>query len=235
MDEPWGSVPAWRIKTLRLALLDAEQRGADPEDAGDDLGHRALRRRFLRGRGALRAIARNFGLFRSLVRRSAYGSPNDRAWIETFLAHYVGYGRLTERQAQVLQHVARRWGVKEPVRDTFVEWAPRIVKVEAPPRRPRLKASVLARRLAAYRTATARGADASLLELLEAGLEARGARRRSASRLLLAALREALSRESGEEDEDSEQGDTDDRDTEDDSPEDGGEDRGLRSGRGEKH
>src|SRR5687768_11511192 len=75
-SEGWGGVPAWRIKNLRIALIDAEQRGADPADSGADLSHRALRRRFGRGRQALQMIARNFGLFRSLARRSAYGSPN---------------------------------------------------------------------------------------------------------------------------------------------------------------
>jgi hypothetical protein len=78
-SEGWGGVPAWRIRNLRIALIDAEQRGADPADSGTDLSHRALRRRFGRGRQALQMIARNFGLFRSLARRSAYGSPNDRA------------------------------------------------------------------------------------------------------------------------------------------------------------
>jgi hypothetical protein len=70
-SEAWGGVPAWRIKNLRIALIDAEQRGADPADSGADLSHRALRRRFGRGRQALQMIARNFGLFRSLARRSA--------------------------------------------------------------------------------------------------------------------------------------------------------------------
>ena len=48
--EAWGGVPAWRIRNLRIALIDAEQRGADPADSGSDLSHRALRRRFDRGR-----------------------------------------------------------------------------------------------------------------------------------------------------------------------------------------
>src|SRR3954470_8150954 len=111
-SEAWGGVPAWRIKNLRIALIDAEQRGADPADSGADLSHRALRRRFGRGRQALQMIARNFGLFRSLARRSAYGSPNDRAWVSTFLLHYVAYGQLSDRQASVLRHIAKRWGVE---------------------------------------------------------------------------------------------------------------------------
>ena len=199
MAEVWGGIPAWRIKTLRLALMDAEQRGADPDDSGDDLLHRALRRRFGRGRRALQAIARNFGLFRSLTRRSVYGSQSDRAWVETFLAQYVAFGRLTERQAQVLHHIAKRWGVKASVKDAFADWAPRIIKVEGPPPRPRIKAAALARRLASHRIAAGRrGETVTLLELLEAGLAARG-RRRSASRLLVAAARDALSREGGDE------------------------------------
>src|SRR3954451_21305939 len=56
-SEAWGGVPAWRIRNLRIALIDAEQRGADPADSGTDLSHRALRRRFGRGRQALQMIA----------------------------------------------------------------------------------------------------------------------------------------------------------------------------------
>jgi hypothetical protein len=40
------STPAWRIARLRAALRDAMQRGGDPAESGEDLGHRALRRRF---------------------------------------------------------------------------------------------------------------------------------------------------------------------------------------------
>ena len=44
------TVPAWRIARLRLTLRDAEQRGRDLADAGADLNHRALARRFALGR-----------------------------------------------------------------------------------------------------------------------------------------------------------------------------------------
>jgi hypothetical protein len=44
------TVPAWRITRLRLTLRDAEQRGRLPDDAGADLTHRALARRFALGR-----------------------------------------------------------------------------------------------------------------------------------------------------------------------------------------
>jgi hypothetical protein len=44
------AVPAWRIARLRTRLRDAEMRGADLDDDGADLAHRALRRRFARGR-----------------------------------------------------------------------------------------------------------------------------------------------------------------------------------------
>lgn len=44
--EPFETIPAWRIARLRTALRDAEQRGADPDDDGQDLYHRALQRRF---------------------------------------------------------------------------------------------------------------------------------------------------------------------------------------------
>ena len=43
---PFETIPAWRIARLRAALRDAEQRGADPDDEGHDLLHRALQRRF---------------------------------------------------------------------------------------------------------------------------------------------------------------------------------------------
>jgi hypothetical protein len=49
--EPFETIPAWRIARLRTALRDAEQRGADPDDEGHDLSHRALQRRFALARG----------------------------------------------------------------------------------------------------------------------------------------------------------------------------------------
>jgi hypothetical protein len=55
------AVPAWRIARLRTTLRDSEQRGANLDDDGGDLAHRALRRRFALGR--LRARnARETGL-----------------------------------------------------------------------------------------------------------------------------------------------------------------------------
>jgi hypothetical protein len=50
---PFETIPAWRIARLRLALRGAEQRGADPNDGGHDLVHRALKRRFALARGRL--------------------------------------------------------------------------------------------------------------------------------------------------------------------------------------
>jgi hypothetical protein len=44
------SIPAWRIARLRQALRDAMQRGGDPAESGEDLDHRALRRRFATAR-----------------------------------------------------------------------------------------------------------------------------------------------------------------------------------------
>ena len=202
-SEAWGGVPAWRIKNLRIALIDAEQRGADPADSGADLSHRALRRRFGRGRQALQMIARNFGLFRSLARRSAYGSPNDRAWVSTFLLHYVAYGQLSDRQASVLRHIAKRWGVETPVRDAFVDWTPRIIRTPAPP--PRLrgpKPGQLTQRLGRHEVVLRTGEVVTLLELLEAGLQARGAGRRSPVRVLRDAAASVLAeREDGIDDE----------------------------------
>ena len=43
---------------MRTALRDAEQRGADPDDEGDDLHHRALRRRFALGRERVKNVPR---------------------------------------------------------------------------------------------------------------------------------------------------------------------------------
>ena len=203
--EAWGGVPAWRIRNLRIALIDAEQRGADPADSGADLSHRALRRRFGRGRQALQMIARNFGLFRSLARRSAYGSPNDRAWVSTFLLHYVAYGRLSDRQADVLCHIARRWGVEPPMRDAFVDWAPRIIRTPPPP--PRVhspRPGELTRRLGRHEVVLRTGEVVTLLELLETGLQARGAGRRSPVRVLRDAAASALAEREDVMDDDSE-------------------------------
>ncbi len=43
-------VPAWRIRRLRLALVDAERRGLDVKDSGRGLAHRALLRRLIQAR-----------------------------------------------------------------------------------------------------------------------------------------------------------------------------------------
>jgi hypothetical protein len=50
---PFETIPAWRIARLRSALRDAEQRGADLNDEGHDLVHRALQRRSALARGRL--------------------------------------------------------------------------------------------------------------------------------------------------------------------------------------
>ncbi|WP_139165537.1 hypothetical protein [Microvirga guangxiensis] len=55
---PFETIPAWRIARLRTALRDAEQRGADPNDDGHDLLHRALRRRFALARGRVKDLPR---------------------------------------------------------------------------------------------------------------------------------------------------------------------------------
>lgn len=51
------SIPAWRIARLRAALREAMQRGGNFKDTGEDLDHRALRRRFAVGRSRPLAIA----------------------------------------------------------------------------------------------------------------------------------------------------------------------------------
>jgi hypothetical protein len=53
---PFETIPAWRIARLRTAVRDAEQRGADPNDDGHDLRHRALQRRFALGRGRVKNV-----------------------------------------------------------------------------------------------------------------------------------------------------------------------------------
>ncbi len=53
---PFEIIPAWRIARLRTALHDAEQRGANPDDEGHDLRHRALQRRFALARGRAKNV-----------------------------------------------------------------------------------------------------------------------------------------------------------------------------------
>ena len=53
---PFETIPAWRIARIRKAVRDAEQRGADPNDEGHDLRHRALQRRFALGRGRAKNV-----------------------------------------------------------------------------------------------------------------------------------------------------------------------------------
>jgi hypothetical protein len=55
---PFEIIPAWRIARLRTALRDAEQRGANPNDEGHDLSHRALRRRFVLARDRAKNVPR---------------------------------------------------------------------------------------------------------------------------------------------------------------------------------
>jgi hypothetical protein len=55
---PFDIIPAWRIARLRAALRDAEQRGANPDDEGHDLPHRALQRRFALARGRAKPRSR---------------------------------------------------------------------------------------------------------------------------------------------------------------------------------
>ena len=50
MADRFEVIPAWRISRLRGLLRDAERRGSDRLDAGEDLCHRALRSRFMHGR-----------------------------------------------------------------------------------------------------------------------------------------------------------------------------------------
>jgi hypothetical protein len=51
------SIPAWRIARLRDALRDAMRRGGEAGEGGENLDHRALRRRFAIGRQRALAAA----------------------------------------------------------------------------------------------------------------------------------------------------------------------------------
>lgn len=55
-DDFSDHIPAWRIRRLRLLLSETERRGLLPRDDGSDLTHRALLRRFNKGR-SMRAMA----------------------------------------------------------------------------------------------------------------------------------------------------------------------------------
>jgi Ni/Co efflux regulator RcnB len=55
---PFETIPAWRIARLRTVLRDAEQRGANPDDEGHDLSHRALRGRFALARDRAKTVPR---------------------------------------------------------------------------------------------------------------------------------------------------------------------------------
>jgi hypothetical protein len=202
MNETWGGIPAWRIARLRLALGEAELRGSDPDDTGEDLRHRALRRRFARGRRVRDAIARNFGIFRALGRRSAYRSPGDRRWIAEFLLHYVAYGRLSDRQAEVLRHIAKRLNVPPPLKDGFID--PTAVRPPPPPRRRRIAPARLAARIGAFETVLKTGEVVTVLELVEGTLQSRGERRTRAKSLLRDAALDALDALDGGKEEDEE-------------------------------
>jgi hypothetical protein len=55
---PFDIIPAWRIARLRTILRDAEQRGANLDDEGHDLTHRALQRRFALARERAKDVPR---------------------------------------------------------------------------------------------------------------------------------------------------------------------------------
>ena len=53
---PFEIIPAWRIARLRAVVRDAEQRGANLDDEGQDLTHRALKRCFALARGRAKDV-----------------------------------------------------------------------------------------------------------------------------------------------------------------------------------
>jgi hypothetical protein len=96
------------------------------------------------------------------------------------------------------------WGVETPVRDAFVDWTPRIIRTPAPPPRVRgPKPGELTRRLGRHEVVLRTGEVVTLLELLEIGLQTRGAGRRSPVRVLRDAVTSVLAeRDDGSNDED---------------------------------
>jgi hypothetical protein len=117
-------------------------------------------------------------------------------------------GQLSGRQADVLRHIARRWGIETPVRDAFVDWAPRIIRTPAPPPRVRSpRPGEITQRLGRHEVVLRTGEVVTLLELLETGLQARGAGRRSPVRVLRDAAASALAEREDGMDDDSEEDD----------------------------
>lgn len=96
-----SEVPAWRIRRLRMLLIDAEMRGINPDDAGDELVHRALRRRYDTGRRRVDPT----------VRRHAKWTDDDIATLHRMRAE----NKTTETIATTLQ---RTWsGVATKITD----------------------------------------------------------------------------------------------------------------------
>jgi hypothetical protein len=77
--EPFEIIPAWRIARLRTALRDAEQRGSDLDDQGDDLLHRALQRRFTLGQRRRTNVLRP--AFRLKTTRKGRSFPHQKLFI----------------------------------------------------------------------------------------------------------------------------------------------------------
>ena len=65
MEQPFESIPAWRIAKLRTALREAERQGATMHESSEDIEHRALRRRFEQGRRTAMAGAAALGKART--------------------------------------------------------------------------------------------------------------------------------------------------------------------------
>lgn len=108
-------VRAWRIPQLRNALIEAQRRGGDFTDDGEDLRHRALKRRFLQGRAVLQVLAQDLGVFVSIGRKSqTFVSREDRRYVADCLLNLVSRGKLVPTRWAKLAEIARKQGLRPP-------------------------------------------------------------------------------------------------------------------------
>jgi hypothetical protein len=128
---PFETIPAWRVARLRTALRNAEQRGADPNDDGHDLLHRALQRRFALGRGQVKGVSglasrpkttrkgRNFPHLKLVIIWRAILSCRSSAWRQ---GDKVPFGSIRRAHDQAVA-ACRAAGLAPPrYRTVYVLW-----------------------------------------------------------------------------------------------------------------